>query len=284
MQKFRVQWANTLMGWQFWVDRGGTFTDIVARAPGGQIISCKLLSENPEQYEDAAVTGMRNLLGLDAEEPFPSDQIDSIKMGTTVATNALLERAGEPTLLAITLGFADALFIGTQNRPRLFDLKIERPEKLYGDTVEIEERLFEDGSVETPLNEQRAEEDLRSAFDKGYRSIAIAFLHADRHPAHEQSIADIARDIGFEQISASHDVIPLMKLIGRGDTTVADAYLSPVLRRYVEQIESRVAGSRLLFMQSNGGLTQANLFRGKDSILSGPAGGVVGMAGIASSP
>ena len=281
MQKFRVQWANTLMGWQFWVDRGGTFTDIVARAPGGQIISSKLLSENPEQYEDAAVTGMRNLLGLDAEAPFPSDQIDSIKMGTTVATNALLERAGEPTLLAITLGFADALFIGTQNRPRLFDLKIERPEKLYGDTVEIEERLFEDGSVETPLNEQRAGEDLRSAFDKGYRSIAIAFLHADRHPAHEQSIADIARDIGFEQISASHDVIPLMKLIGRGDTTVADAYLSPVLRRYVEQVESRVAGSRLLFMQSNGGLTQANLFRGKDSILSGPAGGVVGMAGIA---
>ena len=269
------------MGWQFWIDRGGTFTDIVARAPDGHLITEKLLSENPGQYEDAAVAGMRKMLGLADDSPFPSDRVDAIKMGTTVATNALLERNGERTLLAITQGFADALFIGTQNRPRLFDLKINRPGMLYSDTLEIQERLYADGSVETPLNAVTARDGLRAAFENGFRAVAITFLHADRFPAHEQHVAEIAAEIGFEQISASHDVIPLMKLIGRGDTTVADAFLSPILRRYVDRIDKHVKGCRLFFMQSNGGLTDAMKFRGKDAILSGPAGGVVGLAGIA---
>jgi 5-oxoprolinase (ATP-hydrolysing) len=269
------------MGWQFWIDRGGTFTDVVARSPDGKTLSDKLLSENPDQYDDAAVAGIRRILRLEPNAPFPADQVEAIKMGTTVATNALLERKGEPTALAITQGFADALRIGTQNRPNLFDLNIKKPEMLYSDTVEIEERLFEDGSVETPLNINRTKQDLEFLYAQGYRSIAIIFLHADRYPAHEQQVAEIADAIGFEQISMSHDVIPLMKIIGRGDTTVADAYLSPILRRYVEQVEEKVSGANLLFMQSNGGLTQAQAFRGKDAVLSGPAGGVVGMVGIA---
>lgn len=271
------------MGWQFWIDRGGTFTDIVARAPDGRTVSDKLLSENPEQYDDAAIAGIRRLLHLEGGEALPADQIDSIKMGTTVATNALLERQGTPTVLAITRGFADALFIGTQNRPSLFDLDIKRPDVLYSDVIEIEERLFCDGATETPLNETRTAEDLKAAFDKGFRAIAIVLLHADRHPQHEETVAALARAAGFEQVSASHDVIPLMKLIGRGDTTVADAYLSPILRHYVQQVEGQVRGSRLFFMQSNGGLTQAHRFRGKDAILSGPAGGVVSLAAISAS-
>ncbi len=272
-----------IMGWHFWIDRGGTFTDIVALSPDGSITAEKLLSENPKHYPDAALAGMRRILGVTDNQTFPTRDVESIKMGTTVATNALLERKGERTLLAITRGFADALFIGNQNRPQLFDLKINRPGVLYSETIEVEERVFADGTIGTPLNEDDVRSNLQRAHEKGFRSVAIILLHADRHPTHEQRVAEIATEIGFEQISASHDVIPLMKLIGRGDTTVADAYLSPILKRYVSQVEQRIDGSRLFFMQSNGGLTSAGLFRGKDAILSGPAGGVVGMAGIASS-
>ena len=271
------------MGWQFWIDRGGTFTDVVACSPDGQILSDKLLSDNPSQYTDAAVEGIKKILGLKTEEPLPADIIDAIKMGTTVATNALLERTGQPTLLAITQGFADALIIGTQNRQKLFDLKIERLKVLYSETVEIKERLYADGSIAINLDVERAKRDLQRFYNKGYRSIAIVLVHADRYPRHEEKIADIAYSIGFDQVSVSHEVIPLIKLISRGDTTVADAYLSPILMRYVDQVESKVSGARLFFMQSNGGLTRANAFRGKDAVLSGPAGGVVGMASIARS-
>lgn len=271
------------MAWQFWIDRGGTFTDIVARTPDGKTESIKLLSENPTHYADSAIEGMRRVLGLSGQDAFPSKDVDAIKMGTTVATNALLERKGERTLLAITGGFADALHIGTQQRPKLFDLHIQRPSMLYSDVLEIQERLYANGEIETALDEKAAYKGLSAAFEKGYTSVAIALLHADRHPLHEKKISEIAKDIGFTQVSASHDVIPLMKLVGRGDTTVADAYLSPTLRHYVEQVSDNVGNTRVLFMQSNGGLTDAHQFRGKDSILSGPAGGVVGMVGVATS-
>jgi 5-oxoprolinase (ATP-hydrolysing) len=272
-----------IMGWQFWIDRGGTFTDIVARTPTGELRTAKLLSENEKHYSDAAVAGIRKILELAAGDPFPSDTIDAIKMGTTVATNALLERKGERTLLAITHGFADALLIGTQQRPTLFDLDIKRAPMLYADVLEVPERLLANGAIETPLDESAVRAGLEKAFANGFRSVAITLLHADRHPAHEIRVGQIAKDVGFTQISASHDVIPLMKLIGRGDTTVADAYLSPELRRYVQHVADNVGGAPLLFMQSNGGLTDAHRFRGKDAILSGPAGGVVGMAGVAAS-
>ena len=271
------------MGWQFWIDRGGTFTDIVAQSPEGGITAEKLLSENPKLYSDAAIEGMRRILGVNVNDPIPAGEVDAIKMGTTVATNALLERKGEPTVLAITRGFADALFIGNQNRPHLFDLNINRPDVLYSKTIEVKERVLADGLIETPLNIPAVRADLQRAYDLGFRSVAIILLHADRFPEHEKRIAEIAADVGFDQVSTSHDVIPLMKLIGRGDTTVADAYLSPILKRYVNQIKRHIDDSRLFFMQSNGGLTSANLFRGKDAILSGPAGGVVGMTGIAKS-
>ncbi len=270
------------MGWQFWIDRGGTFTDVIALRPDGTLTGTKLLSENPRAYQDSAVEGMRRILKLGPDDGFPHDDVDVIKMGTTVATNALLERKGTPTVLAITRGFADALVIGSQHRPKLFDLHIERPAPLYSATIEIGERVRADGQLETPLDEGGARRDLEDAFKQGFRSIAIALVHADRFPEHEKRLGKIARDIGFTQISTSHEVIPLMRLIGRGDTTVADAYLSPVLRRYVDQVTRLTEGSRILFMQSNGGLTDGNVFRGKDAVLSGPAGGIVGMAGIAS--
>ncbi len=269
------------MGWQFWVDRGGTFTDIVACSPDGVITTSKLLSEDPEHYQDAAVEGIRRLLMVPDNAPFPSQDIDAIKMGTTVATNALLERDGEKTLLAITKGFADVLSIGTQQRPSLFDLNIRRPQALYSGVIEINERLLATGHVEKPLNEPDASNRLKKAFAEGYRAIAIVLLHADRHPQHESCVAELAKKIGFTQISTSHDVIPLMRVVSRGETTVADAYLSPILSRYVNQIRKSIGNTRLFFMQSNGGLTDAAKFRGKDSVLSGPAGGVVGMAGIA---
>ncbi|MGI9450223.1 MAG: hydantoinase/oxoprolinase family protein, partial [Geminicoccaceae bacterium] len=267
--------------WQFWIDRGGTFTDIVARAPDGMIRTHKLLSENPEQYKDAAVQGIRDLLGLAAQVSIPSGAIDSVKMGTTVATNALLERKGDRTLLLITKGLGDLLRIGYQNRPRLFDLHIKLPSMLYERVVEVEERVGAYGEVVTALDEPRAAEALQEAYDEGIRAVAIAFMHGYRYTDHEAKIASLAREIGFTQVSISHEVSPLMKLVSRGDTTVVDAYLSPILRRYVDQVASELqvdrAGGRLLFMQSSGGLTDARLFQGKDAILSGPAGGVVGM-------
>lgn len=263
--------------WQFWIDRGGTFTDVVGRTPEGKILSHKLLSENPERYPDAALEGMRNLLGLKAEEPIPGAAIEAVKMGTTVATNALLERKGEPTILVITKGFKDALRIGYQNRPRLFDRHIQLPEMLYTRVIEVNERTGASGDVLVALDEETVQTDLQRAFDDGLRSVAIVFMHGYRFADHEKKVAAMAAAIGFAQVSVSHQVSPLIKLVSRGDTTVVDAYLSPILRRYVDRVAADLGDTRLMFMQSNGGLTDARLFQGKDSILSGPAGGVVGM-------
>ena len=263
--------------WEFWIDRGGTFTDIVARRPDGALLTHKLLSENPEQYNDAAVAGIRKLLGLAPGEAISPVQVDAVKMGTTVATNALLERKGEPMILLITRGFRDALRIAYQNRPRLFDRQIVLPELLYREAIEVEERIDAQGMIVTPLNEAAVRRDLEAAYAAGYRAAAVVLMHGYRHQQHEARVEAIAREIGFTQVSVSHKVSPLMKLVSRGDTTVVDAYLSPILRRYVDQVASQMNGVRLLFMQSNGGLTDAHRFQGKDSILSGPAGGIVGM-------
>jgi len=262
--------------WQFWIDRGGTFTDIVARRPDGSIATHKLLSENPGRYRDAALAGIRKILNLNEAQPIPAGAIDAVKMGTTVATNALLERKGERTVLFITRGFRDALRIAYQNRPRLFDRHIVLPEMLYSRVFEVEERIGAKGEVVVPLAFRQTQKDLEKAYDEGFRSIAIVFMHGYRFPEHERQVAELARQAGFTQISVSHRVSPLMKLVGRGDTTVVDAYLSPILRRYVEQVAAELEGVRLLFMQSNGGLTDARRFQGKDAILSGPAGGIVG--------
>jgi len=264
--------------WEFWIDRGGTFTDVVARRPDGTLVTHKLLSENPGRYPDAAVEGIRRLLEVPAGERIPSDRIDVVKMGTTVATNALLERNGEPTVLVITKGFRDALRIAYQNRPRIFARQIVLPELVYSEVIEADERLAADGKVLVPLDERSVTDGLQRAYDNGLRSVAVVSLHGYRHPQHEVVIGDIARRIGFPQISLSHECSPLMKVVSRGDTTVVDAYLSPILRRYVDQVATELDGVRLMFMQSNGGLTEAHAFRGKDAILSGPAGGVVGMA------
>jgi 5-oxoprolinase (ATP-hydrolysing) len=263
--------------WQFWIDRGGTFTDVVARRPDGSLVTRKLLSENAERYRDAAIAGIREILGVPGG-PIPAAQIEAVKMGTTVATNALLERKGDPTVLFITRGFADALRIAYQNRPRLFDRHIVLPEMLYAKVVEVDERIGARGEVVLPLDLAKAEADLSAMLREGFRSVAIVFMHGYRFPGHERAVAEAARRIGFAQVSVSHEVSPLMKLVGRGDTTVVDAYLSPILRRYVEQVAGELGGVRLFFMQSNGGLTDARRFQGKDAILSGPAGGIVGAA------
>ena len=266
--------------WQFWIDRGGTFTDIVAKKPDGKIIIDKLLSENSESYKDAAVAGIRRILNLKKEDKIPTDIISSVKMGTTVATNALLERKGDRTLLLITKGFGDLLRIGYQNRPLLFDLNIKLPELLYERVVEVSERLNEKGEVVTELNEEEVRNSLIKAKSDGINSVAIAFMHSYINPDHENKIEQIAKEENFNQISVSHKVSPLIKLVGRGDTTVVDAYLSPILRRYVNQVSEELQDTKstqLMFMQSNGGLTDANLFQGKDALLSGPAGGVVSM-------
>jgi 5-oxoprolinase (ATP-hydrolysing) len=263
-------------GWQFWIDRGGTFTDIVARRPDGALIVHKLLSENKERYRDAAVAGIRELLSLEPGAAIPP-VIEAVKMGTTVATNALLERKGDRVLLVVTRGFADALRIAYQNRPDIFARRIVLPEMLYERVLEVDERVMADGTVLTKLDEESARAGMQLAFDAGIRSIAILLMHGYRFTAHEKRLAMIAREIGFTQISVSHEVSPLMKLVSRGDTTVVDAYVSPILRRYVDQVAGELGeGTRLMFMQSNGGLADARAFQGKDSILSGPAGGIVG--------
>ncbi|HLS69324.1 MAG TPA: hydantoinase B/oxoprolinase family protein, partial [Kiloniellales bacterium] len=273
--------------WQFWIDRGGTFTDIVGRRPDGTLMSHKLLSENPEVYQDAAIQGIRDLLDLEAGEQIPAQMVEAVKMGTTVATNALLERQGDRTVLAITKGFRDQLRIAYQNRPHLFTRRIELPELLYERVVEVPERVMADGTLLEELNEAETRAGLQEAYDAGIRSLAIVLMHGYRFTEHEKRVAAIGREIGFPQISVSHEVSPLMKLVGRGDTTVVDAYLSPILRRYVEQVAGQLGSEedpegagelavRLLFMQSNGGLADAHAFQGKDSILSGPAGGIVG--------
>ncbi|MGZ8305419.1 MAG: hydantoinase B/oxoprolinase family protein [Allosphingosinicella sp.] len=263
-----------MTGWSFSIDRGGTFTDIVARAPDGRLLTAKLLSDNPEQYDDAAVEGIRRMLAERGDAP-----LDSVKMGTTVATNALLERKGEKLVLAITTGFGDALRIGYQARPDIFARRIVLPEALYSDVIEIDERMTADGQTLRALDLEDARASLMSAYEAGYRAIAIVLMHGWRWTAHEAALAGLAEEIGFTQVSASHRVGPLIKLVGRGDTTVVDAYLSPVLRRYVDRVVAALgAEARLFFMQSSGGLTDAGAFQGKDAILSGPAGGIVGMA------
>jgi 5-oxoprolinase (ATP-hydrolysing) len=263
------------MSWHFWIDRGGTFTDVVARDPDGRLHVVKLLSSDPERYVDAAVEAVRRLTAA-GDGPVPSC---SLRIGTTIATNALLERKGEPVLLAVTRGFRDALRIGTQERPDLFARHIQLPDPLHADVVEIDERLMADGTIRRPLDEAAARAALQAAHDSGLRAVAILLMHGYRYPAHERRLARIAAEIGFTQISASHDVAPLIKLIGRGDTTLADAYLSPVLRTYVDGLRAALGeGAHMLFMQSNGGLTPGDLFRGKDAVLSGPAGGIVGLA------
>jgi len=272
--------------WQFWIDRGGTFTDVVGRKPDGQggftLVTHKLLSENPEQYRDAAVAGIRHLLGLQKGEPITPDQVECVKMGTTVATNALLERKGEPTLLVTTRGFRDALRIAYQNRPRLFDRHIVLPELLYCAVVEAQERMGAHGEVVQPLDEVLLKEELLAQYACGLRGVSIVFMHGYRYTAHEKAAKRVAQEVGFTQISTSHEVSPMMKFVSRGDTTVVDAYLSPILTRYVQQVAAEMPGVKLFFMQSSGGLTDAHAFAGKDAILSGPAGGIVGMARTAS--
>jgi 5-oxoprolinase (ATP-hydrolysing) len=271
--------------WQFWIDRGGTFTDIVAQTPTGSILVHKLLSENPEQYEDAPLQGIRDVMGIAKDQSLPTTNIEVIKMGTTVATNALLERKGDRTVLAITRGFKDALRIGYQNRPDIFALEIVLPQMLYEQVIEIIERYDAQGKELIPIDLAQTQSDLQAAYDAGIRSCAIVLMHSYRYPQHELAVAAIARQIGFTQISISHQVSPLIKFISRGDTTVVDAYLSPILRRYVQQFTSNLfaqhssnysPATQIMFMQSNGGLVDAELFQGKDSILSGPAGGIVG--------
>src|SRR5215217_5322695 len=329
--------SNSRAAWDFWIDRGGTFTDVVGRRPDGSLAAHKLLSENPGVYRDAAVHGIRHLLGLAPGEPIPPGSIGAIKMGTTVATNALLERKGERTLLLITKGFRDALRIGYQARPKIFAKKIVKPEILYDRVIEVDERVRADGTVERAPDLEAVRNELARARQDGINAVAIVFMHAYRFPKHEQQVAALAREMGFPQVSVSHEVSPLIKLVGRGDTTVVDAYLSPILSRYVTQVgeemktgaansvaslplvgkgrewgfnvrsQPRVSSehistpipdpspqgggeqadargnatsetARLMFMMSSGGLTAAQLFQGKDAILSGPAGGVVGMA------
>jgi len=277
--------------WDFWVDRGGTFTDVIGRDPAGKLHARKLLSENPGAYRDAAVQGIRDHLGLAAGEAIPPGLVGEVRMGTTVATNALLERKGDRTLLVTTRGFRDALRIGYQARPDIFAKQIVKPEQLYEDVVEVAERVLADGSVEQAPDAAAIRAELQAHYAAGFRAVAIVFMHGYRYPAHEQLAADIAREIGFPQVSVSHEVSPLIKLVGRGDTAVVDAYLSPILGRYVQQVseELGIAAAaaaqgqahqpiRLMFMMSSGGLTAAELFQGKDAILSGPAGGVVGLA------
>ena len=272
----------TTSSWAFWIDRGGTFTDVIGRDPQGGLHARKILSENPQSYRDAAVHGIRMHLGLAPGEPIPAGAIGDVRMGTTVATNALLERKGEGTALLTTRGFRDALAIGYQARADIFAKRIVKPDLLYSRVEEIAERVLADGTVERPLDEAEVRRVLADVRAGGYRAVAIVFMHAHRYPAHEAAVARLAREAGFPQVSASHEVSPLIKLVGRGDTTVVDAYLSPILRRYVAQIEEELdvarTGARVMFMMSSGGLTAASLFQGKDAILSGPAGGVVALA------
>jgi len=268
--------------WNFWIDRGGTFTDIIAQSPGGTISTKKLLSQNQRVYQDAAIQGIRDFLQLGKREPIPLGVIASVKMGTTVATNALLERKGEPTLLVVTKGLADVIEIGYQDRPKTFALKIEKPKVLYDSVIEINERVLASGHVERSLNHQEAASKLKTAFDRGIRSVAIVLMHGHRFPEHELAVAQIAAEIGFDQISSSHDVSRLSKIVSRGETTVVDAYLTPVLKRYVDTITAKLMEqTSLLFMQSSGGLVEAGAFGGRNAILSGPAGGVVGAVATA---
>ena len=262
--------------WRFWIDRGGTFTDLLAKRPDNSLEVHKLLSENPERYDDAVLQGIRDLMKVPAGTALPLAEIEEIRMGATVGTNALLERKGEPTLLLTTMGFRDSLLIGYQNRPEIFALELKAPEPLYSQVIEARERLNARGEILIPLDQTRLRQDLQAAFDTGLRSVAILFMHSYKNPEHEEAAGAIAREIGFTQVSLSAKTVALMKLVRRGDTTVLDAYLSPILRRYVDRLVRELGDTRLLFMQSSGGLVEAREFQGRDCLLSGPAGGVVG--------
>ncbi len=264
--------------WSFWIDRGGTFTDVVARRPDGTLATHKLLSEDPDRYDDAAVAGIRHLLGLAAGDPLPAEDVEVVRMGTTVATNALLERRGEPTVLVTTRGFGDALRIAHQDRPDIFAREIVLPELVHAEVLEVDERVGADGEVLAAPDDEVVRADLAELRDRGHDAVAIVFVHGWRHHDHERRVAALAREVGFAQVSTSHEASPLMRLVARGDTTVVDAYLSPVLGRHVDRVAAALGDVRLLFMQSSGGLAEAHHFRGKDAILSGPAGGVVAMA------
>ena len=266
----------TSQRWEFFIDRGGTFTDIVAKTPQGKIIVYKLLSENPEQYQDAPIQGIRDLIGIPKNEPISTEQIEVVKMGTTVATNALLERKGDRVVLLITQGFKDALRIGYQNRPNIFARQIVLPSMLYESVVEIDARYDANGNELKPVDRARVRQDLQAVYNTGIDCCAIVLMHGYRYIQHELQVAEIAKEIGFTQISISHQVSPLMKLVSRGDTTVVDAYLTPILRRYIDRLASQLPDTQLMFMKSDGGLVSADNFQGKDSILSGPAGGIVG--------
>ena len=268
--------SNCSQCWQFYIDRGGTFTDIVAKTPQERIIVYKLLSENPEQYQDASIQGIRDVMGIGKDESIPTEQIEVVKMGTTVATNALLERKGDRVVLLITKGFKDALRIGYQNRPDIFARKIILPSMLYESVIEVDERYDARGNELKPVDTQQLRQDLQAAYDRGIHCCAIVLMHGYRYPQHELQIARLAKEIGFRQISISHQVSPLIKLVSRGDTTVVDAYLTPILRRYIDYIADQLPDVQLMFMKSDGGLVSADKFQGKDSILSGPAGGIVG--------
>src|SRR5690606_25707652 len=297
-RKTRGSWPVQDEKWDFWIDRGGTFTDIIGRDPAGSLHPLKLLSENPEAYPDAAIHGIRTLLGIGASEPIPSRRLGQVRMGTTVATNTLLERKGDRVLLLITKGFRDALRIGYQARPDIFAKKIVLPDQLYERVLEVDERIRADGCIEKLLDISTVHPALERARADGFDAVAIVFMHAWKNPDHEKAMAKVCRNLGFRQVSASHEVSPLIKLVGRGDTTMVDAYLSPILRRYVAQVAKALgtgtppdadpsvvpprrdgedALPRLMFMMSSGGLTAAENFQGKDALLSGPAGGVVGM-------
>ncbi|MBC7169184.1 hydantoinase/oxoprolinase N-terminal domain-containing protein, partial [Phenylobacterium sp.] len=266
--------------WSFSIDRGGTFTDVIARRDDGQVATLKLLSAS-SVYTDAAVEGMRRILRAASDAPFPAERVRAIRMGTTVATNALLERRGAKTLFVTTEGFADALVIGDQSRPELFALNIVRPAPLYSQVVEVRERLAADGGLVTPLDEAALADALAKARGEGFTSAAIAFLHADLDPAHERAAGRLAEAAGFEFVALSHEVSPLPRFLPRAETTVADAYLTPVLQAYVRQVAEAVAGAPLYFMTSAGALVPAAAFRGRDAVVSGPAGGVVGVAATA---
>jgi 5-oxoprolinase (ATP-hydrolysing) len=262
--------------WQFYIDRGGTFTDIVAKTPHNEIIVHKLLSSNPEQYEDAPIQGIRDIMGVPKDEPIPTAQIEVVKMGTTVATNALLERKGDRTVLLITKGFKDALRIGYQNRPDIFAREIVLTTMLYEAVVEIDARYDAQGNELKPVDRKQVKQDLQTIYAQGINCCAIVLMHGYRYTKHELEVAEIATEVGYTQISISHQVSPLMKLVSRGDTTVVDAYLTPILRRYIDRVAKQLPDTELMFMKSDGGLVRANNFQGKDSILSGPAGGIVG--------
>ena len=269
---------SSFQKWQFWVDRGGTFTDIIGRAPSGQLVIRKLLSVNPDHYRDATLEGIRQILGLASNALIPQTLVHCVKMGTTVATNALLERKGELTALVTTQGFRDSLRIAYQNRPQIFDRHIRLPELLFSEVIEVSERITAQGAVLTPLDELQLGISFHELRTKGFNSVAIVFMHAYAYPAHELRAGELALEAGFKQISLSHQVAPVIKLISRGDTTVVDAYLTPVLKGYIDQMRDQMPGIDLFFMQSSGGLAKDQAFQGKDAILSGPAGGIVGMS------